>query len=288
MERTEIHGRLSVVRRPAAWLLGRLRRSDTRASGDGTSDQRATEGAARASVVWRLATVTKLRVETAHAKTIVFDIPGWPHQVAGQHVDLRLTAEDGYQAERSYSIASAPEDDGVAITADRIPDGEVSPFLNDVLLVGDQIEVRGPFGGYFNWRAEDGGPLLLIAGGSGLVPLMAMIRHRQATESTAEVHLLLSARSVDDVLYQEELRALGVVDGVTITQTFTRRPPPGWDGFARRVDREMLQAVGPALAAMPTVYICGPTAFVEHAAELLVGLGHPPERIRTERFGPTG
>ena len=288
MERTEIHGRLSVARRRAAHLLGRLRLSGGRASGSSPIDKRAAEGAPHASVVWRLATVAKLRVETGHAKTIVFDIPDWPRHVAGQHVDLRLTAEDGYQAERSYSIASAPEDDGVAITVDRIPDGEVSPFMNDVLLVGDQIEIRGPFGGYFNWRTEDGGPLLLIAGGSGLVPLMAMVRHRQATAGTTEVHLLLSARSIDDVLYQEELRALGAAEGVTVTQTFTRKSPPGWDGFARRIDREMLEAVGPGLAAMPKVYICGPTAFVEQAAELLVGLGHTPEAIRTERFGPTG
>ena len=288
MERTEIHGRLSVVRRRAASFFERLRLSGGRRPGSSPPDKRVAAGAPPASVVWRLATVAKLHVETAHAKTIVLDIPDWPRHIAGQHVDLRLTAEDGYQAERSYSIASAPEEHGVGITVDRIPDGEVSPFLNDVLLVGDQIEIRGPFGGYFNWRTEDGGPLLLIAGGSGLVPLMAMVRHRQAAAGTAEVHLLLSARSVDDVLYHDELRALSTADGVTVTQTFTRRPPPGWDGFARRIDREMLAAVGPAMAAMPKVYICGPTAFVEHAAELLVGLGHPAQRIRTERFGPTG
>jgi ferredoxin-NADP reductase len=287
VERAEIPGRLNAVPRLAAGLFRRVRPSRRRAAAN-RPDTQGRPSSSRGPALWRLATVGELRVETAHAKTIVFDVPDWPQHAPGQHVDLRLTAEDGYQAERSYSIASAPEDRGVAITADRIPDGEVSPFLNDVLLVGDQIELRGPFGGYFNWRVEDGGPLLLIGGGSGLVPLMAMLRHRQATASTAEVHLLLSSRSIDDVLYRDELRALGAVDGVAITETFTRRPPPGWDGFARRIDREMLETVAPAPAAMPKIYICGPTAFVEQAAELLVGLAYPPETIRTERFGPTG
>jgi len=232
--------------------------------------------------------VSALRVENPHAKTVVLDVPDWTAHVAGQHVDLRLTAEDGYQAQRSYSIASPPEERCVAITVDRIPDGEVSPFLNDDLRVGDQIEVRGPFGGYFNWSRKDGGPLLLIAGGSGLVPLMAMLRHRQASASSVEAHLLLSARSGDDVFYAGEVLALAAVDGVTITQTFTRRPPVGWDGYTRRVDPEMLMAIGPVPEAMPKVYVCGPTAFVERAAEILVGLGHPPAAIRTERFGPTG
>ena len=232
--------------------------------------------------------MSALRVENPHAKTVVLDVPDWTAHVAGQHVDLRLTAEDGYQAQRSYSIASPPEERCVAITVDRIPDGEVSPFLNDDLRVGDQIEVRGPFGGYFNWSRKDGGPLLLIAGGSGLVPLMAMLRHRQASASSVEAHLLLSARSGDDVFYAGEVLALAAVDGVTITQTFTRRPPVGWDGYTRRVDPEMLMAIGPVPEAMPKVYVCGPTAFVERAAEILVGLGHPPAAIRTERFGPTG
>jgi len=242
----------------------------------------------RREAVWRLATVSALQVESRHAKTIVFDVPDWSGHIAGQHVDLRLTAEDGYQAQRSYSIASPPEEREVAITVDRIPDGEVSPFLNDDLIVGDQLELRGPFGGYFNWSIQDGGPLLLAAGGSGLVPLMAMLRHRQATASSVEAHLLLSTRSPDDVLYRAELSELGAVEGITITQTFTRRPPAGWVGPARRVDREMLTVVGPAPSAAPKIYVCGPTAFVERAAELLVELGHPPAAIRTERFGPTG
>jgi len=286
MERAEVPGRLTPVRRLVGGLLARLRGADRPGPAEPV-DTRDPAVAAEAAE-WRLATVVALRRETAHARTVVLDVPGWPKHAAGQHVDLRLTAEDGYQAERSYSIASPPEDPGVAITVDRIPDGEVSPFLNDILLKGDQFELRGPFGGYFNWRMEDGGPLLLVAGGSGLVPLMAMLRHRQATASSVEVHLLLSARSPDDVLYQDELHALSTVQAVTISQTFTRRPPPGWDGFARRIDREMLQTVGPSPAAMPKIYICGPTAFVEQAAELLVGLGHPPGTIRTERFGPSG
>jgi len=281
VEGTEIHRRLSGLRGRAARLFGR-RRHDHEEHVAGAAP------VARQAAVWRLARVSELRVETAHATTIVFDVPGWPLHAAGQHVDLRLTAEDGYQAERSYSIASPPEEPGVAITVDRIPDGEVSPFLNDVLLVGDEIEIRGPFGGYFNWHSQDGGPLFLIGGGSGLVPLMAMLRHRQATASTADVRLLLSARSSEDVLYRDELGALGAVDDVTIAQTFTRHPPAGWTGFARRIDREMLAAVGPPPEAMPRVYICGPAAFVEQAAELLVRLGHPPEKIRTERFGPSG
>ena len=284
MERAALPGRLSRLRRLGDRLLGRGSERPSVPVPPGETNRTSSREAA----AWRLVTVAELRVETTHAKTIVFDVAGWPRHAAGQHVDLRLTAEDGYQAERSYSIASPPEERGVAITVDRIPDGEVSPFLNDELIVGDQIELRGPFGGYFNWKMEDGGPLLLIAGGSGLVPLMAMLRHRRATASTAEVHLLLSARSPDDVLYQDELLTLGAAERVTLTQTFTREQPAGWNGFARRIDREMLQAVGPASDAMAKVFICGPTAFVEHAAQLLVDLGHRAEAIRTERFGPSG
>jgi ferredoxin-NADP reductase len=240
------------------------------------------------AVAWRLATVSELIDETAHAKTILLDVPAWPGHVAGQHVDVRLTAEDGYQAERSYSISSAPEDRTVAVTVERIDNGEVSPYLTKELRAGDELEFRGPFGGYFNWRAEDGGPLLLIAGGSGLVPLMAMLRHRAASSSAADARLLLSARSLENVLYRDELGMLSAGDGVAVRYTFTRHPPPGWNGYARRVDAEMLTTVGPAPARTPRVYICGPTAFVEQVAELLVQLGHVPSAIRTERFGPTG
>ena len=218
----------------------------------------------------------------------MFDVPGWPGHVAGQHVDVRLTAEDGYQTERSYSIASAPEDPLVALTVERIDDGEVSPYLTEELRVGDRIELRGPFTSYFVWRKEDGGPLLLIAGGSGLVPLMAMLRHRAASSNGVDVRLLLSARSLEEVLYRDELGKMATEDGVDVNYTFTREPPPDWGGFARRIDAEMLRTVGPSPMGRPRIYVCGPTAFVEQAAELLVKLGHEPASIRTERFGPTG
>jgi ferredoxin-NADP reductase len=243
----------------------------------------------RATVAWRLARARALIDETARARTILLDVPDWPGHIAGQHVDVRLTAEDGYQTERSYSIASAPEDPSVAVTVERIDDGEVSPYLTQELLVGDELELRGPFGGYFNWRTQDGGPVLLIAGGSGLVPLMAMLRHRAAASaSSIDARLLLSARSFEDVLYRDELAKLSRADGVAVQYTFTRYPPSGWEGFARRIDVEMLRTVGPSPARTPRIYACGPTAFVEQAAELLVQLGHAPAAIRTERFGPTG
>jgi ferredoxin-NADP reductase len=239
-------------------------------------------------VTWRLGGVLDLIEETPHAKTIVLDVPGWPGHVAGQHVDIRLTAEDGYQTERSYSIASPPEQSTVELTVERIDDGEVSPYLTEELRVGEELELRGPIGGYFNWRNEIGGPLLLIAGGSGLVPLMAMLRHRAATASTIDARLLLSARSLEDVPYREELGTLAAGDGLGVHYTLTREPPPGWRGFARRVDAEMLTTVGPAPAREPRIYVCGPSAFVERAAAVLLQLGNPTAAIRTERFGPTG
>lgn len=232
--------------------------------------------------------VTRTVDETPRAKTIMLEVPGWPGHIAGQHVDVRLTAEDGYQAERSYSIASPPEDAKLELTVERLDDGEVSPYLTDELRAGDELELRGPVGGYFAWRTEDGGPLMLIAGGSGLVPLMAMLRHRAASGSTVEARLLLSTRSAEDVLYHEELSDLAAGDGVAVFHTFTRDPPPDWKGFARRVDAEMLSAVGPAPQQRPRIFLCGPTAFVEQAADLLVELGHEPTMIRAERFGPTG
>jgi ferredoxin-NADP reductase len=243
----------------------------------------------RAAVVWRVATVRAVRAETAAARTIVLDVPDWPGHVAGQHVDVRLTAEDGYQAERSYSIASAPEAADVELTVERIDDGEVSPYLTDEVRAGDQFEVRGPVGGHFTWRVEDGGPLLLVAGGSGLVPLMAMLRHRAARGSAVETRLLVSARRWDDLLFRDELQALASGrEGVSATFALTREQPPAWEGFGRRVDAPMLEAVGPPPAEAPRVFVCGPTAFVERAADLLVGLGHSPRAIRAERFGPTG
>jgi len=239
-------------------------------------------------LVWRVVTVRRTVPESVRARTIELDVPGWPGHVAGQHVDVRLTAEDGYQAERSYSIASAPEDSELSLTIERIEDGEVSPYLTDELRAGDQFELRGPVGGHFTWSVRDGGPLLLIAGGSGLVPLMAMLRHRAAQRSAVSTTALISSRTIEDALYREELSDLAAGDGLALHRTLTRRAPPGWDGFTRRVDREMLAAIGPSASSKPRIYVCGPTAFVETAADLLIELGHEPGSIRAERFGPTG
>jgi ferredoxin-NADP reductase len=229
--------------------------------------------------------VRGVRTETPQTRTLVLDVPEWPGHTAGQHVDVRLTAEDGYQAERSYSIASAPEAPDLELTVERLDDGEVSPYLTDEVREGDQFEIRGPVGGHFTWRVEDGGPLLLVAGGSGLVPLMAMLRHRAARGSDVDARLLVSARRWDDVIYRDELRGLS---GVRTRHTLTREQPPDWTGFHRRIDAPMLEAVGPPPAERPRVFVCGPTAFVERAADLLVALGHEPRAIRAERFGPTG
>jgi ferredoxin-NADP reductase len=245
--------------------------------------------AVRAPLIWRMATVVELIEETPHARTLVLEVPGWLGHVAGQHLDVRLTAEDGYVAERSYSIASAPEEAQLALTVERIDDGEVSPYLAGELVVGDQFEVRGPVGGHFTWRAADGGPLLLVAGGSGLVPLMAMLRHRAAAGSHADTRLLVSARELEAVLYREKLEQLtNARDGLSIAYTLTRAVPERWDGFARRVDAAMLETVGPAAAAGARVFVCGPTPFVEAVADALVGLGHAAALVHTERFGPTG
>src|SRR4051812_4257450 len=225
---------------------------------------------------WRVGVVRGLVAETAHATTIHLDVPDWPGHTPGHHVDVRLTAPDGYQTERSYSIASAPEDPTLALTVERIPDGEVSPYLTDQLQPGDPLELRGPIGGPFTWKTADGGPLLLIGGGSGLVPLMAMPRPPPPRHSTIAPRLLVSARSPNDLLYHHELATLATTSELTVDTTFTREPPPRWAGFARRVDAEMLIAVGPAPRRRPRIFVCGPTAFVERAADLLVGLGHQP------------
>jgi ferredoxin-NADP reductase len=239
-------------------------------------------------VTWRLAAVAELVQEAPQAVTIAFNVPGWPGHVAGQHVDVRLTAPDGYQAQRSYSISSAPEDGRLAITVERIDDGEVSPYLAGVLEVGDEIELRGPIGGHFTWRVEDGGPLLLVGGGSGVAPLMSMLRHRAAQGSDVDARLLLSARTLDDVLFRDELDGLKSAPGLAIRRTLTRERPDGWDGYDRRVDRAMLEEVGPPPAERPRVFVCGPTGFVESVADALVELGHDPGSIHAERFGPTG
>jgi ferredoxin-NADP reductase len=233
-------------------------------------------------VAWRPAEIREVIRETPSAATLLLDVPNWPGHRAGQHVDVRLTAEDGYRAQRSYSIASAPEDGAPAITVERLDDGEVSPYLVDDAQVGDVVEVRGPVGGWFVWEASQGGPLWLIGGGSGVAPLMSMLRHRERAGGDAEARLLLSAKRPDDVLYAAEL---GKFD---VTYTYTREAPAGWTGYARRVDRAMLAEAGYAPEARPRIYVCGPTGFVEGVAAELVELGHDADRIRTERFGATG
>jgi ferredoxin-NADP reductase len=238
-------------------------------------------------LTWRVATVASVVDETAHARTLVLDVAGWPGHRAGQHADVRLTAEDGYEAQRSYSIASAPEDATIALTIERIDDGEVSPYLAGEVRDGDRFELRGPIGGHFTWSADQGGPLLLVGGGSGVVPLMAMLRHRAAARSDAPAVLLVSSRTVDDILYRAELGALNG-DGLAVHHTLTRGAPAGWDGFEGRVDAAMLTAVGPPVARAPRTFVCGPTPFVEAVADLLVELGHVPAAIHAERFGPTG
>ena len=228
--------------------------------------------------------------ETRRVRTIVFQVPAWRGHLAGQHVDVRLTAPDGYQAQRSYSIASPPESgDRVSLTVERLDDGEVSIFLVDDVQTGDRVELRGPIGGYFTWEVGDGGPLMLVAGGSGIVPLMAMLRHRSARGSTVPARLLYSSRSLDDVIYRAELEQLAAGDGaLTVLHTLTRAQPPGWTGLSRRVDKQMLADHAWPAAGNPLTYICGPTPFVEVVAQSLVELGHAPLRIKTERFGPTG
>jgi ferredoxin-NADP reductase len=237
-------------------------------------------------VPWRVATVRDVVAETPRARTIVLDVEGWSRHRAGQHVDVRLTADDGYQAQRSYSIASAPESDEVELTVERLDDGEVSPYLVDELRAGDVFEVRGPIGGHFTWSAAEGGPLLLIAGGSGLVPLMSMLRHRAARGAAVEVHVLVSARSPSDLLYADELAALEPRQGLRVAHTYTREAPPGWTGWSRRIDAAMIADVTPDADARS--FVCGPTPFVERANDLLVAVGHDPSMIRAERFGPTG
>jgi ferredoxin-NADP reductase len=243
--------------------------------------------ALRGRLTWQLADVVDISIETPRVKTIAFDVPDWPGHRAGQHVDVRLTAEDGYQAQRSYSIASAPGGTRVELTVERLDDGEVSPYLTEELRAGDRIELRGPVGGYFVWEPSAGGPVLLVAGGSGVVPLMAMIRARAEAGSDAEMRLLFSSRSYDDVIYRDELERLAG-GGLTVAHTLTRSRPEGWAGYARRVDAEMLVEVGPPPGERPLVYVCGPTPFVETVARALVELGHEAHRVRTERFGATG
>jgi ferredoxin-NADP reductase len=253
--------------------------------------------AATPRIVWRVATVMEVVSETARARTLFLDVPGWPGHRAGQHVDVRLTAEDGYQTERSYSIASPPEDSRLALTIERLEDGEVSPYLVDELREGDQVEIRGPIGGYFVWDISSGGPLLLVAGGSGIVPLMAMLRHRDAALAKSGIEarhrvparLLYSSRRWDEVIYRDELAELAKKDDtLEVAHTLTRGAPDDWKGFTRRIDRMMLAEVAWPPTAKPQIFVCGPTPLVESAAASLVELGHQPALVKTERFGPTG
>jgi ferredoxin-NADP reductase len=239
-------------------------------------------------VRWRDATVREVVAESPRARTLALDVPDWPGHRAGQHVDVRLTADDGYQAQRSYSIASAPERDALELTVELVDDGEVSAYLVEDALPGDGFELRGPIGGHFTWSVADGGPLLLLAGGSGLVPLISMLRHRAAAGSDLPAQLLVSVRGPEDRLYAAELESLATGDGLRVDYTYTRSAPPGWSGWTRRVDAEMLAELGPEPSERPRVFVCGPTAFVEHAATLLVDAGHDPAAIHAERFGPTG
>jgi ferredoxin-NADP reductase len=248
---------------------------------------------ARAAVqrrlTWQLGDVVDVVDETPRVRSLLLSVPGWPGHRAGQHVDVRLTAEDGYQAQRSYSISSAPEErERLALTVERLEDGEVSPYLVDELTIGDRLELRGPIGGYFVWDGDETDPLLLVAGGSGICPLMAMLLHRATRPSPAPARLLYSSRSLEDVIFRAELDRLAARDGLQVTLTLTRARPPGWTGYRRRVDAEMLEAVSWPPGQRPLAFVCGPTPFVEQAARSLVALGHDPGQVRTERFGPTG
>ena len=240
-------------------------------------------------LTWLIGEVVETIPNTPRTKSLFLEIPTWEGHRAGQHVDVRLTAEDGYQAQRSYSIASAPEDGRVELLVERLEDGEVSPYLTDELRAGDGLELRGPIGGWFAWEAREGGPLLLVAGGSGIAPLIAMIRHHTVAGSEIPVRLLFSSRSFEDVIFREELESLAAENNaLKITHTLTRSTPPGWTGFDRRIDEEMLGEVAFSPEERPLAFVCGPTPLVETVATALVGLGHDPTRVKTERFGPTG
>lgn len=241
------------------------------------------------AIEWQIATVKAIKPETAKTKSFTLSLPHFTPHRAGQHYDLRLTAADGYQAQRSYSIASAPEQMGeIELTVDRLEDGEVSTYLHDVLVPGDQVEVRGPIGGYFVWEAAQGGPLLLVGGGSGVVPLMSMLRHRFAAKSDAATRLLASWRTADEVIYRSELDKLNGQDGCEVFHTLTRSQPNGWKGYARRVDAQMLNEVAGPLGKSAKVFVCGPTPFVESVAAILADAGISAPQIKTERFGPSG
>jgi ferredoxin-NADP reductase len=241
---------------------------------------------------WQIGTVVEIRQETPTVKSLILDLPDWRTHLPGQHVDVRLTAEDGYQTERSYSIASSPEDDRLMLTVERIDDGEVSPYLTEVLQIGDRVELRGPIGGYFVWNAgRDPGraPVLLVAGGSGIAPLMAMIRHRAKSDEKVPTRLLYSSRSYEEIIYREELDRLAESDPtLSVIYTLTRRQPENWTGYARRIDQAMLKETAWPPSERPLAFTCGPTSLVETVASYLQALGYEPGRIKTERFGPSG
>ena len=237
---------------------------------------------------WLLAEVVELVPETPRVTSLVLDVPGWAGHRPGQHVDVRLTAEDGYQAQRSYSIATPADAERLVLTVEELDDGEVSPFLTEELGAGDRFELRGPIGGHFVWDGSAGGPLHLVAGGSGVVPLMAMLRHRAAAGLDVPATLLYSSRTLEDVIYREELDALAGTDPVLrVVHTLTRAQPEAWDGYARRIDGAMLAEVFEE-GGEPNAFVCGPTRFVEVAADGLVAIGYEPGSVRTERFGPSG
>jgi len=243
--------------------------------------------AIRRRLTWQVATVSDVRRETATARTLVLDVPEWPGHLAGQHLDVRLTAPDGYRASRSYSIASAWAGETIELTVEQVPDGEVSPYLVDVVKVGDPLEIRGPVGGWFVWKPEQEGPVQLIGGGSGIVPLMAMLRTHAAADSTAPVRLLYSVRRPTSVIYVDDLKNLAAGDHVDVRLVYTREAPAG-EPRVGRIDADLIEALAFKPAESPTTYVCGPTPFVETVADLLVAAGHDPARVRTERFGPTG
>jgi ferredoxin-NADP reductase len=248
-----------------------------------------TDPASERKLPWRVAEVKEIIEETPRVRTLKLDVPGWPGHRPGQHVDVRLTGEDGFSAQRSYSIASAPEASKLSLSIERIEEGEVSPYLASEVLPGDRFELRGPIGGYFVWTVASGGPLFLVAGGSGIAPLMAMLRHRAALESKIPTVLLYSVRRFEEIIYREELDRLAAKgDGLKIFYTLTRKQPPGWSGGKKRIDREVLAQFGFPPAEKPRIFICGPTSLVETAARTLAGIGHERSLIKTERFGPTG